>query len=280
MAPSRAPDIAATPAGFLDPAEVAMTAQFLKQGYVIQPAADRLALDRIRDHLAATTARYLGESVPSDSGDFLNRLHEKVSGEALNDLRLMVLQDINAQAWLRPAYFAVARNTIETLIGNELAMQRRINLSIQMPHDDKSLLPVHADVWSGDSAFEAVLWVPFVDVFATKSMFIAAPETNAEMQARFKAFGDQSAEDLYRDVAGQLSFLDIPYGHVLLFNQNLMHGNRVNTESETRWTMNCRFKSVLSPYADKKLGEFFEPITLRAMTRIGMNHELPTGFEE
>ena len=44
MAPSRAPDIAATPAGFLDPAEVAMTAQFLKQGYVIQPAADRLAL--------------------------------------------------------------------------------------------------------------------------------------------------------------------------------------------------------------------------------------------
>jgi hypothetical protein len=59
-----------------------------------------------------------------------------------------------------------------------------------------------------------------------------------------------------------------------------MHGNRVNTESETRWTMNCRFKSVLSPYADKKLGEFFEPITLRAMTRIGMDHELPTGFEE
>ena len=28
--------------------------------------------------------------------------------------------------------------------------------------------------------------------------------------------------------------------------------------------MNCRFKAVFTPYADKQLGEFFEPITLRA----------------
>ena len=88
----------------------------------------------------------------------------------------------------RPAYFATARDSVQTLIGNELAMQKRINLSVQMPDDDKSVLPVHADVWSGDSAFEAVLWVPFVDVFATKSMFIASPAKNAEIVDRFQGF--------------------------------------------------------------------------------------------
>jgi hypothetical protein len=59
-----------------------------------------------------------------------------------------------------------------------------------------------------------------------------------------------------------------------------MHGNRINTEAEARWSMNCRFKSVFSPYADKKLGEFFEPITLRPATRFAMSHSLPGGFEE
>ena len=49
-----------------------------------------------------------------------------------------------------------------------------------------------------------------------------------------------------------------PYGKVLLFSQNLMHGNRINQEPETRWSMNCRFKSLFSPYAEKRLGEFFE----------------------
>ena len=44
--------------------------------------------------------------------------------------------------------------------------------------------------------------------------------------------------------------------------------------------MNCRFKSLFSPYADKRLGEFFEPITIRPATRVGMSHALPGGFKE
>ena len=69
-------------------------------------------------------------------------------------------------------------------------------------------------------------------------------------------------------------------GQALLFAQTLMHGNRINQENESRWSMNCRFKSVFSPYADKKLGEFFEPITLRPATRLAMSYDLPNGFNE
>ena len=39
--------------------------------------------------------------------------------------------------------------------------------------------------------------------------------------------------------------------------------------------MNCRFKGIYTPYADKKLGEFFEPVTLRAASQIGMNYKMP-----
>ena len=34
-------------------------------------------------------------------------------------------------------------------------------------------------------------------------------------------------------------------------------------------------KNIFSPYGDKKIGEFFEPITLRAASEIGLKYKLP-----
>jgi hypothetical protein len=89
------------------------------------------------------------------------------------------------------------------------------------------------------------------------------------------AFKGKGSEDLFDAIEPDLDWIEIPYGKVLIFNQNLPHGNRINREHQTRWSMNCRFKSVFSPYGDKKLGEFFEPVTLRIASRIGMDYEYP-----
>ena len=51
-------------------------------------------------------------------------------------------------------------------------MQLRIGLSIQLPGDESSLLPIHADTWTGVSPYESVVWLPLVDCYKTKSMFI------------------------------------------------------------------------------------------------------------
>jgi sporadic carbohydrate cluster 2OG-Fe(II) oxygenase len=265
---------------FVRPEETELGSAFVRNGYVIRPAEDRAALDRIRDRMAMLAAGHLGLPEPNDPGRFLNTIHEHVDVARLNDLRLAVIRSLNAEPWLRQCYFAIARAGIETIVGNELVMQRRVNLSIQLPNDDSSLLPVHADVWSGDSAFEVVLWIPFVDVYGTKTMFLLPPESDVPLQARMAEFNGRSAEDLYHEIEPKLHWMKIAYGEYLLFSQNLMHGNRINRERETRWSTNCRFKSIFSPYADKKLGEFFEPISLRAATRMGLNYRLPQGFEE
>ena len=34
-------------------------------------------------------------------------------------------------------------------------------------------------------------------------------------------------------------------------------------------------KAIIKEHGDKKLGEFFEPITLRAATQVGMKYKLP-----
>jgi sporadic carbohydrate cluster 2OG-Fe(II) oxygenase len=263
---------------FLSAEDRALCGRFVQDGYILAPVEDRTALDDIRGLIVAEACRWLDLPVPSDPDLFLNTIADRVPVERLNAFRLHVIGGMNAAPWLRAAYHAVARRTLERVVGNELCMQRRVNLSIQLPDDDSSLLPIHADTWSGDSPFEVVLWIPLVNCHRTKSMYLLPPAAAARLERDMRHFAGRSADDLYREHEGELVWVDVPYGNFLLFNQNLPHGNRINREPDTRWTMNCRFKGVFTPYADKKLGEFFEPITLRAASRIGLDYDYPEGF--
>ena len=209
------------------------------------------------------------------SKDILNNIADYMDVSQLNQLRLRVIRELNDYEWFRPAYFKFAKNALEVLVGNELAMQKKVSLSIQLPNDDSSLLKLHADTWSGDSPFEAVVWLPLVNCFDTKSMYIMSPEGTKRLHENFTDFNGFTSEDLYQEIKLDSEFIKIDYGQVLLFNQCLPHGNRINQEIETRWSMNCRFKSIFTPYKDKKLGEFFEPITLKVASEIGMNYHLP-----
>ena len=162
------------------------------------------------------------------------------------------------------------------MVGNELAMQMRVNLSIQLPGDTSSLLPTHADTWSGDSPYEVVVWLPLVNCYKTKSMYILPPQQASQLTADFERKAGSDSEVLFDTIKNDLVWLKVDYGEVLIFNQTLPHGNRVNKENETRLSMNCRFKSVFTPYGDKKLGEFFEPVTLRIVSQLGMDYKFPS----
>lgn len=197
---------------------------------------------------------------------------ENFDGENLNDFRLEKIRLLNAIPDIKKLYFLIAQHAIETLVGNELVMQRNINLSIQLPGDASSLLPIHCDTWSGDSSYEVVLWVPLVDCHGTKSMFFCDKDFSDSINNLSQI---KDAEELYQHVKPHAPFIDCKYGECLIFTQNIMHGNRVNETNETRWSLNCRFKSALTPYADKKIGEFFEPITIRPATRLGAAYVLP-----
>ena len=91
----------------------------------------------------------------------------------------------------------------------------------------------------------------------------------------FKLHAQGNSEELFNAIKNDVDWIKINYGEVLVFNQAYPHGNRINKESETRWSMNCRFKGLFTPYKDKKIGEFFEPITLRPVSKIAMSYKLP-----
>jgi len=260
---------------FLTDTEQAFTTEYLSQGYVIRPVADVEALQWMQAQFVRLVGETLGTQLNCAPDEVLNYIHRQVPVAELNIFRLKIIRGFNAIEELRQMYFRVARPYLETLVGNELAMQLRVNLSIQFPGDDSSLLPVHADTWSGDSPFEVVVWLPLVDCYRTKAMYILPPVAAADLSQQFVERAGNSSEDLYQSIQDDVKWLEVRYGEVLVFDQALPHGNRVNEEPETRWSMNCRFKGVFTPYGDKKIGEFFEPITLRAASQTGMAYRLP-----
>ena len=267
---------------FVTQGEEALMAAFLADGYVVRPVANLEGLHILRAEVVCAACRHMGLPPVDEPGTFLNQIHARLEVAELNDLRLAIYNHMNAQSWFRPTYYSFAKPYLDILVGNELAMQNRINLSIQMAGDTSSLLAAHVDAFSGETPFQAVQWLPLVDVFETKAMFLLPPAKNREVIPRLRDImengGGEAVFDAIRD---DIIWVPVPYGHVLIFSPNLLHGNVVNGTGTTRWSMNTRFTGLFTPYFsdEKSLGGFYLPITTRPVSRVGMAYEIPEGFK-
>lgn len=250
---------------------------FNKKGYLIFKLSNIKKLNKIKKEIEKIIFKKLKKKKikiqKKDKNNILNTFHNYIALAELNGFRMSVYNYLNSKNWFLKNYFELAREKIEIICGNELAMQRKINLSIQFPNDDSSLLPIHSDVWSGCSPYEIVLWIPLVSVSKTKSMFILNKNKNKVFYKNFYKFKD--SESLQNSIDKKIDWLNIKYGQGLIFSHQLVHGNKINLTNETRWSFNCRFKSLMSPYDKKDIAETFLPISIRPATIYGMNYEEP-----
>ena len=249
--------------------------KFLKNGYYIFNIRNKSNLNIIKKRIIKFSRKWLKQkSISVKSVNyFLDNLHNYIEPKKLNEFRMFLYNEINNSKDFQKIYYNLGKEYIDVLCGNELVMQRKCNLSIQLPKDDSSLLPLHADVWVGDSEYELVFWLPLVNVYKTKAMYILSPEDNLKYSKSFSKF--KSTEQIFKKVKDKLKWIKVDYGQGLLFTQNLMHGNVVNKEKSTRVSFNCRFKSAFSLYRDKEIGSFFMPITIKPTTMLGKEYEFP-----
>ncbi len=247
---------------------------FLKKGFIIEKVENLKSLYYINNLIKKNLIKILKLNISLKKLN-LNKLHYFIKEENLNKIRLDLINSINNDKKFRKNYFLLAERMLDNIVGNELAMQNNINLSIQLPDDENSLLPIHSDTWSGDSPFESVLWLPMVNCYKTKSMFILDSKKMKKFNTIFSDKKIKSVSDLYKNFKRDLNFVKINYGDYLLFNQNLPHGNLINKTKETRVSLNCRFKGLFTPYHQKEFGSFFSPLKLRPATKLGVDYKLP-----
>ena len=96
-----------------------------------------------------------------------------------------------------------------------------------MPKDSSSLLPLHADTWSGVSPFEIVVWLPLVDCFKTKTMYILPANKIKKYEGKLIGKKIHSSEQIFNLIKKDLVWLKVNYGEILIFDQSLPHGNVV-----------------------------------------------------
>tara|TARA_B110000483_G_scaffold243255_1_gene332110 strand:+ start:554 stop:1351 length:798 start_codon:yes stop_codon:yes gene_type:complete len=260
---------------FLSDYEKKISKEFLNNGYIVKKSKNLKALHKIRELLIIQLKKDLKIKNKVNNENLLNNIHKYINLKDLNKIRLNLIDKVSSTTKFKKLYYDASKEYIDILLGNELVMQKSLGLSIQLPKDDSSILPIHSDVWSGVSPFDIVVWIPLVDCYKTKTMFILPPKQNQMFLKDFGKMNKLNSKQIFNKVKSQLKWINIKFGEIMIFNQHLPHGNTVNIEKETRWSLNCRFKNIFSPYTDKKVGEFFEPITLRACSKLALKYNLP-----
>lgn len=247
---------------------------FLKNGYFIANLSSnqKKEIFKIKYDVYKILIKLLKIKKNINMNELFDNFDLYISKKHLNKLRLNIYNEINKKGF-NLKYYKIFSEILDQVVGNEVAVQKKINLSIQLPKDNSSLLPIHSDAWAGDSPFEVVVWLPLVNCFKSKSMFILPQDKKLLNKLNNTTFEDN--EDIFKKFKKNIKFLKVNYGQVLVFSQNLPHGNVINSEKTTRWSFNCRVKSLFSPYSKKSLFDFFDPVNIKPATKIGLRYEYP-----
>jgi sporadic carbohydrate cluster 2OG-Fe(II) oxygenase len=267
---------------FQTKSEKELNHQFLSQGYVIRKV-DKKKLDIVCDKIKKIILikKLTKKKINSFSNQYLfNNFHNFINKKNLNTIRVKIISEINKNDEIKEMIYNLSKIYLNDIVGNELAIQKTLNLSIQLPKDYSSLLDMHSDAFSGESPFQVVLWIPLVDVKNTKSMFMLPINKSDSEIKKLKNYSTNGFDAIYKKNQKKLRWLKINYGEILIFSPNILHGNTVNKTNETRFSLNIRFKSLFSPYNkvegnDRKLGYFYFPLNVKPATKIGLKFKYP-----
>ena len=208
-----------------------------------------------------------------------------VDGAKLNSIRLEAFRALNCLEDWEKSYYKMSNTLLTAVFGPDLLIQRKLNLSIQMPNDESSILGMHTDTLSGQSPFELVMWTAFSKGYGTNSMFYFDRDTSKKIFLEMPDFETHGLEALRRKYWSEAKFLEVNESDVVLFSGTLFHGNVVNETNDYRISINCRFKNLFSPAgqtksADRGVGIFYKLFSESVATEIGREYlDRTVGFE-
>ena len=154
---------------FRENKELAASHAYNKEGYIIEKA-DYRYLELIKQDIERVFQEFA--NITGGNVQQLENAHLSISHEKSNDLRLHIMKNLYQKTRFHRNYYHAAKSIIHSLCGNELAMQKRPGISINLPQNRNDVLPIHADTWNGVSPFELNIWIPLVDCRNSMCLYI------------------------------------------------------------------------------------------------------------
>jgi sporadic carbohydrate cluster 2OG-Fe(II) oxygenase len=244
--------------------------EFEERGYCVVSASSPSTLDALRVHIRDVAFRLIGAPAGDVDVD-LNTLHKHFSNSEEStkfrlDLTKAMLEDKDVGAEV----FAAFGDYLPKLVGNDVLTQRVPNVVFQPPGDPRPT-ELHRDA-PANSPYEVVVWLPLVDCFGTKSMYLLDRASSEEALSTYRRNPDD--REAFQAVLDEQSVqLSVPYGSALLFWPALFHGSVVNTEGESRVSLNTRFKNLFAPLGMKDPFRYFSILHTSPLTRMGMQFQ-------
>ena len=112
---------------------------YLIKGYIIKNIKQTKSLDYIRKIFIKEIIKIFPDQNNQNEENILNNIHKKIKVKNLNEFRLKIFNNVNMNEKFKMSYYNLSKEFLDQIVGNELVMQSRINLSIQLPDDSSSL---------------------------------------------------------------------------------------------------------------------------------------------
>ena len=226
------------------------------------------------DEIKQFVIKAIKSQVPSFENK-LSELHNCLKINQVNEVRLKTFNMINTDLDWENLILDICEAELKEKHGSDLLIQSKINLSIQMPDDKTSILPIHTDSSSADSPFQTNIWIPLTDAFDTNSMFVLDEKQTMKF---INDVGSKTIKDFHSSnfKINKENFVKIDYGQILFFNPSILHGNVLNETNKTRVSINVRVKSLFAPEpdlrnADRKFGTYYKILKISKETRFALN---------
>tara|TARA_Y100000992_G_scaffold254774_1_gene187795 strand:+ start:1764 stop:2495 length:732 start_codon:yes stop_codon:yes gene_type:complete len=199
----------------------------------------------------------------------LNNIHnhnfDKID---FNSFRLKIFNKINKKKNIHEIIFGIYDELIISLIGKDICVQKNINFSIQRPFDQQRA-PFHKDS-PPNSPYEIVVWLPLVDCFKDMSMYLFDIKKSKKID-QFLSKPSNKSHDIYAKKNGVCC--ECKFGELLIFSAPTYHYIPVNSQKDSRWSINCRYKNTFSPNGMKGYLDFFEPLRFSDITKLAIKYE-------
>jgi sporadic carbohydrate cluster 2OG-Fe(II) oxygenase len=240
---------------------------FERDGYAIVDVPDRAGLESLRQRVFGHVSE--GRN-PEGLGAaaFFNGFHRLgYSPAETNSIVKDLVFKFSVAEGLNREMHSILKPHLDALIGRDVLAQKRANFVAQLAGDTTNNAPVHTDS-PENSYFEVICWLPLVDAYGSKTMGLLNREQSEEA---FEILSERGQEAFTAHFLSEAARPVVPFGKVLYFHTNLVHGPFENKENETRWSINIRYKSLFTPSGRKNTYDFFDLISLSSLSRIGID---------
>jgi len=248
-----------------------MNSTFKTNGFEIIPADDLSALNNFQKLIRDISYKLIGEKTNGVVIDDLNSLHKAFkSPEDANSFRLKLTSQLSNQVDTGTKVFEIFRTKLEPLVGPDVLVQKTPNLVFQPP-EYPIPTELHRDA-PANSPYEVIVWLPFVDCFNTKSMYVLDRE-HSQIAAEHIKQNPNDKNGFDEILLEHAALMEVPYGSALIFWSGLFHGSIINKESESRLSMNIRYKNLFSPTGLKDQLRYFNVLQTSQLTELGLDFQ-------